>query len=95
MYYFPVDGAIHRGAGSSLKMECSTLNGCDTGDAKITGGHRLPAKCKHAHTVKPVLGGHRTVFGIFSVDDRAAAQEMLTFQANVPSHFVLYYIDTV
>ena len=39
-----VDGAIHAGAGDSLKEECSTLNGCETGEAKITSGHRLPAK---------------------------------------------------
>uniref|UniRef100_A0A1B6MLX9 Macro domain-containing protein n=1 Tax=Graphocephala atropunctata TaxID=36148 RepID=A0A1B6MLX9_9HEMI len=40
-----VDGAIHRAAGSELKAECSSLHGCPTGQAKITGGYKLPAKC--------------------------------------------------
>ncbi|XP_066933474.1 ADP-ribose glycohydrolase MACROD2-like isoform X1 [Clytia hemisphaerica] len=47
-----VDGAIHKAAGKSLKKECELLGGCRPGYAKISGGHRLPAKYV-IHTVGP------------------------------------------
>lgn len=51
-----VDGAIHRAAGRDLLMACSKLNGCETGEAKITDGFNLPARYV-IHTVGPVWYG--------------------------------------
>lgn len=51
-----VDGAVHRAAGPGLLADCARLGGCPTGEARITGGHRLPATWV-VHAVGPVWRG--------------------------------------
>jgi O-acetyl-ADP-ribose deacetylase (regulator of RNase III) len=81
-----VDGAIHRTAGPQLLEECRRLNGCQTGEAKITGGYSLPASWI-VHTVGPVWRG-----GTQNEDQLLAAcyRTCLTLAANYTLSSIAY-----
>ena len=81
-----VDGAIHRAAGPDLLRECKALGGCPTGEARITGGYRLPARWV-IHTPGPVWRG-----GQHHEDDLLAAcyRNSLALAAEHGARFVAF-----
>lgn len=77
-----VDGAIHRAAGPELLAHCRALNGCNTGDAKITPGFKLPARWV-IHTVGPVWqGGKRGEAELLASCYRRSFELALQYQLN-------------
>ncbi|KXS19479.1 A1pp-domain-containing protein [Gonapodya prolifera JEL478] len=68
-----VDGAIHRAAGPGLRKECAKLNGCETGDAKVTGAHRLPSRFV-IHTVGPIGQGSERLRSCYATSLRRAKE---------------------
>ena len=68
-----VDGAIHRAAGPELLAECRTLGGCPTGEARLTQGYRLKARCV-IHAVGPIYRGHRQDAELLSAAHRSSLE---------------------
>ena len=68
-----VDGAIHRAAGPELLAECRTLGGCPTGEARLTQGYRLKARCV-IHAVGPIYRGHPQDAELLSAAHRSSLE---------------------
>jgi O-acetyl-ADP-ribose deacetylase (regulator of RNase III) len=68
-----VDGAIHRAAGPEVLAECRTLGGCPTGEARLTRGYRLKARCV-IHAVGPVYRGHPQDAELLSAAHRSSLE---------------------